>query len=216
LIGRTQAKFKLKNQQGDWEEYSFFFKKGKMTQKNLKSGNIREMRAPMGMIPPAQAMLPTGDMIFITVKPEHVGKDVIEVPNPRKKGEMIKVSLPKKVRAGQKIAIPIPGEGESVDDVAKRQQSHNNAMTTGSKVAVGAGVVAATGAGVVGGVILGDHLAGGTLAEDVADVAVDVADDAGDFALDAADAIGDFAEDVGDWLGDAGEDVGDWICSIFD
>merc|ERR1712166_1113542 len=121
-------------------------------------------------------------------------------------------AIPTKAKAGQRIAVPIPSAGETVHDVASRQLQHNDRMSNGAKAAVGLGIVATAGAGVVGGVILGDHLAGGVMTETIADVAVDI----GDFAVDAGDAIGDWAEDVGDWLGDAGEDAGDWVCSIFD
>jgi hypothetical protein len=67
----------------------------------------------------------------------------------------------------QKIAVPIPAPGEKVEDVAKRQEG----MSTGAKVATGLGITAAAGAAVVGGVILGDHLAGGALVADAADMA---------------------------------------------
>jgi len=119
--------------------------------------------------------------------------------------------FPKKAKKGAKIAVPIPGKDQGVEEVAKKQQG----MSTGSKVATGLGISVVAGAAVVGGVILGDHLAGGTLAQDVADMAVDGADAVADAAPDILEDAGDFAEDVGDWLGDAAEDVGEWICSVF-
>jgi hypothetical protein len=211
LIGRPNAKFSING-----ESYSFLFKNGHMTQMNAKSGKVRNLRPARGMIPPQKPMLPEGDMIVITVKKEHVGQEVILVNHPGKKGETLKVAIPKKARAGQKIAIPIPTEMESVEEVARKQAAHNKGMSTGAKAAVGTTVVAAAGAGVLGGVILGDHLAGGTLAEQIGEGAVDAGEAAGEFAVDAGEAIGDFAEDVGEWLGDAGEDAGEWICSLFD
>jgi len=216
LVGRSECKFELRNKDGKTDKYSFFFKSGTMSQKNIVTGKVRQLRAPWGMFPPKQAMLPKGDMIVITLTAEQAGKMMIEIQNPRRKDQSITVSIPAKARKGQKIAIPIPGEHEVVEDVAKKQAELNKGMSTGAKVAVGAGVTAAAGACVVGGVILGDHLAGGTLAEDVTDIAADVGEDIAEFAVDAGDAIGDFAEDVGDWLGDTGEDVGDWICSLVD
>merc|ERR1711957_786369 len=150
------------------------------------------------------------------------GKSTIQVTHPKTR-EQITVAIPTKAKAGQRIAVPIPSAGESIHDVASRQLQHTERMSNGAKGAVGLGIVATAGAGVVGGVILGDHLAGGVMTETIAGVAVDIGDfavDAGediaDFAVDAGDAIGDWAEDVGDWLGDAGEDAGDWVCSTFD
>jgi len=217
LVGRQGARFQVQTKRGT-EEYRFSFSKGRMLQKNVKTGNERQIRQPHGMFQPKEAVLPEGDFIVVVLTADEVGKEIVEVPNPRDKGQMIKVSIPKKARKGQKIAVPIPAAGEKLEDVAKRQAG----MTTGAKVATGLGISAAAGAAVLGGVILGDHLAGGTLLEqagdvaaDAGDVVVDVAGDVGDFAVDAADAVGDFAEDVGDWLGDAAEDVGDWICSVF-
>lgn len=206
----SECNFELRNKDGNRDKYSF--KRGTMSQKNIETRKIRQLRAPWGMFPPKQAMLPNGDMIVIALTAEQAGKKVIELQDPRRKDRSIKVSIPAKARKGQKIAIPIPGENELVEDVAKKQAELNKGMSTGAKVAVGAGITAAAGAGVVGGVILGDHLAGGTLTEDVADIAVEVGKDVAEFAVDAGEAIGDFAEDVGEWLGDTGEDVGDWIC----
>jgi hypothetical protein len=217
LVGRHAARFQVKTKSGT-EEYQFSFSKGRLAQKNVKTGNERQIRQPYGMFQPKEAVLPEGDFIVVALTADQVGKETIEVPNPRDKRQMIKVSVPKKARKGQKIAVPIPAAGEKLEDVAKRQEG----MSTGARVATGLGISAAAGAAVLGGVILGDHLAGGTLLEqagdvaaDAGDVAVDVAGDVGDFAVDAADAIGDFAEDVGDWFGDAAEDAGDWICSVF-
>merc|ERR1719198_564121 len=147
------------------------------------------------MFQPKEAVLPEGDFIVVALTADQAGKETIEIPNPRDKSQTITVSIPKKARKGQKIAVPIPAAGEKLEEVAKRQAG----MSTGAKVATGLGISAAAGAAVLGGVILGDHLAGGTLLEQ----AVDVAGDVGDFAVDAADAVGDFADDVGDWLGDA-------------
>jgi hypothetical protein len=217
LVGRQGARFQVKTKSG-MEEYEFSFSKGHMAQKNVKTGNGRQIRQPYGMFQPKEAVLPEGDFIVVVLTANQVGQEMIEVSNPRDKSQTIQVSIPKKARKGQKIAVPIPAAGEKLEDVAKRQEG----MTMGAKVATGLGISAVAGAAVLGGVVLGDHLAGGTLLEqavdvaaDAGDVAIDVAGDVGDFAVDAADTVGDFAEDVGDWLGDAGEDVGDWICSVF-
>jgi len=222
MIGHGRAKFTLKNKQGEWEPYSFIFKNGTMTQKNTKTSTVRSMRPPPGMVAPRDSMLPQCEMMFVTLDKKQAGKSTIQVTHPKTR-EQITVAIPTKAKAGQRIAVPIPSAGESIHDVASRQLQHTERMSNGAKGAVGLGIVATAGAGVVGGVILGDHLAGGVMTETIAGVAVDIGDfavDAGediaDFAVDAGEAIGDWAEDVGDWLGDAGEDAGDWVCSIFD
>jgi len=195
-----------------------------MTQKNLDTGKVRNMRAPQGMLAPPSSMLPECELMFVTLTKAHKGKKTISVTHPKTK-ESIEVAIPAKAKPGQRIAVPIPRENQTVADVAKAQEKHNRGLSAGAKAAIGVTAVAGAGAAVVGGVILGDHLAGGTLAEDIADGAVDVAEDIADFAVDAGeaiadwdgwDAIGDYAEDVGDWLGDAAEDAGDWVVSLFD
>merc|ERR1711934_923362 len=100
-------------------------------------------------------------------------------------------NVPAGARKGQKMAVPIPKKGETVESVCEKQQ----AMTTsGATTAKGLAIVGAVGAGVVGGALLGDHLAGGTMAVDGADwvegAAGDVADWVEDWAPDAADAAG--------------------------
>lgn len=236
MVGRKIAQFTLWNQGGDLEEYKFVFRRDHMLQTNVANGKERKMRAPWGMTPP-KAQLPEGDMIVITLRGDQVGKSTIEVRMPKGRGapETLTVAVPAKAKAGQKLAIPIPNRGESIDALARRQQDHNSKLSAGGKVAAIGKVTVAAGACVLGGVILGDHLAGGTLAQDVAEGVADAGEaigdaigaaaaDVGDWAEDAgvtdwvegaADDVGDFAEDVGDWLGDAGEDAGDWICSVF-
>merc|ERR1712146_309025 len=120
-----------------------------MTQKNVASGKIRQMRPPPGMSVPASPLLPEGDFVVLHLAEE--GHDTMEIKHPRKLGEKIIVSLPADAKKGQKIAVPIPARGESVEDVAKKQQG----MRLGRKIKVGLGVSAVAGAGVVAGVILG-------------------------------------------------------------
>merc|ERR1712046_416727 len=196
LIGRRNAKFSING-----ESYSFLFKNDSMTQMNQKTQKVRYMRPPQGMTAPRSPMLPVGDMIVITVKKEHVGQDFITVNHPGKKGETLKVALPKKARKGQKVAIPIPSGSETVEDVAKRQVKHNQGMSVRAKTAVGTTVIAAAGAGVLGGVILGGPLAGGSMAEDIGAAAVDAGEAVAEWAVDAGEDIGEFAEDVGEgWV----------------
>merc|ERR1711953_977614 len=126
-------------------------------------------------------------------------------------------------KVGAKMAIPIPRKGESVEEVQAKQKKHaeeqKGKWSTGGKVATTGAALAAVGAVGVGGVILGDHLAGGDMAETIGEAVVDVGEDVGealgDFGEDAVDWLGDAGEDAIDWLGDAGEDVGDFIMDLF-
>merc|ERR1719152_410674 len=166
---------------------------------------------------------------------------MVPVNDPNNPGQTIQVFVPAHAKPGAKMMVPIPAKGESVEDVQKKQKKHDEengtkgqAWSTGAKVATGGAALAAVG---VGGVLLGDHLAGGELAttigEEVADGAVEGADvvgewgegagadagewlegaaaDAGEWAEGAGEDIADFAVDAGDWLGDAGEDIGDFV-----
>merc|ERR1711862_489280 len=123
-------------------------------------------------------------------------------------------------------AVPVPEKGETPAQVAEKQKG----MSTGAKVAVGAGVAGLA----VGGVVLGDHLSDGAVtdwatgvaapavagaAADVGDWATGAAADVGDWSGDAFGDVGDLAgdafADVGDWLGDAAEDAGDFVFALF-
>jgi len=229
LIGQPSARFHLR---GNDYEYSF----KRMKQKNLKSNQERDIRPPQGLKRPPAPILPPGATVIITVQSGQAGK-TIEIDDPNNKGRKIAVNVPAGARPGQKMAVPVPEKGQSVEDVAKKQQG----WSTGAKTAAGLAAVGAVGVAAVGGALVGDHLAGGTMAADgaaaAADMATDAADavadwapgaadaagdwgegaldDAGDWGEGAIDDIGDFAEDAGDWLGDAGEDAGDWVMSLF-
>lgn len=221
LIGQPHVKFNLRGQ-----HYTYDFRK--MKQINLDTGRDREIRPPhAGPKPPKQPLLPTGPMVVLKVESNMPGT-MITVPDPNNPGSEINVFVPPNAKPGQKMAIPIPAKGESVQIVQERQKKHdeNSGWSTGGKVAVGGAALVGLGAVGVGGVILGDHLAGGDLAGDLAGLAVDVGEDLGDAVTDAVDVVGDwvpdaaedlgdFAEDAIDWLGDAGEDVGDFIMDLF-
>lgn len=155
-VGHRNAKFKLKTKSST-DEYSFLFGKNKMTQKNLSTGKIRMMRPPLAMPMPASPLLPEGDFVVIKLAESHVGQNTMNIKDPQRSGDMITVSLPADAKKGQKIAIPVPSKGESVADVARKQQG----MNLGRKIKIGLGVSAVAGAGVVGGVILYDYLDGG-------------------------------------------------------
>jgi hypothetical protein len=233
LIGQPSARFHLRG-----NDYEYNFKR--MKQKNLKSNAEREIRPPRGLKRPPAPLVPPGATVIVTVRAGQAGQQ-IEIPDPNNKGQMIKVNVPAGARPGQKMAVPVPEKGQSVEDVCKKQQG----WSTGAKTAAGLAAVGVVGAAAVGGALVGDHLAGGSMAADgaaaAADMATDVAtdaadaaadwapgaadaagdwaegaaDDAGDWGEGAIDDIGDFAEDAGDWLGDAAEDAGDWVMSLF-
>jgi len=234
LVGQKNCRFQLRGQS---YEYSF----QNMTQTNLGTKKVRDIRPPMNMPQPSAPLLPAGPMVVITVRKGQAGKE-IEIDDPNNRGRKIKVNVPPGAKAGQKMAVPVPEVGESVAAVAEKQQKHGAA----ARLALGVGGVAAVGALAVGGVVLGDHLTGGHLgvadaaegyAEDVADWAPGAAEDAGEWAAGAAEDAGEWAtgaaEDVADWAEGAGEwaegaledsvdwlegaadDVGDFVTSLF-
>jgi len=234
MTGQKNAKFHLRGQ-----SYEYNFKK--MIQKNQDTKKERQIRPPnKGPKPPKKPLLPTGPMIIITVGSGQPGT-MIEVTDPNNPGKKVQVFVPAHAKAGQKMAVPIPGKGEDVASVQAKQKKHDDDQglksspwSTGGKAAAGGVAIVGLAAVGVGGVILGDHLAGGEMAATVGEAAAGGFDDAGDWLADAAgdggadavDAAGDwlegagediadFAVDAGDWLGDAGEDIGDFVMDLF-
>jgi len=229
MLGHPNARFHLRGQ-----DYEYNFKS--MKQKNRGSGKQREIRPPLGFKPPKKPLLPQGPMTVITVRPGQAGTQV-EIPNPNNPGQTVKAYVPAHAKPGQKLAIPLPAKGESVDIVQQKQQKHDanigaktSSWSTGGKVAAGGAAVVGLAAVGVGGVILGDHLAGGDMAETIGEAIVDAGEAVGDGVTDAIDAVGDWApgafedvgdwavdavDDIGDWLGDAGEDIGDFVMDLF-
>lgn len=214
MMGQKNCKFKLRGQ-----TYEYNFKK--MLQKNKDTDKSRKIRPPyIGPRPPAKPLLPEGPTIIVVVKPGQAGT-MIEVPNPKCPGQNIPVFVPAHAKPGAKMAIPIPAEGESVETVQKKQEKHDadtgtktSGWSSGAKVAAGGAAVAGLAAVGVGGVILGDHLAGGDMADTIGSAAVDAADAVGDWAPGAADDAGDWiagaGEDAASWTADAAGDVADW------
>lgn len=218
LVGKPNCRFNLRGQQ---YEYDF----ARMAQLNQNTGKQREIRPPHAMKAPPKPLLPSGPMAVIKVQPGQAGK-MIQINDPNNPGQTLKVNVPKGAQAGQKMAVPVPEHGESLQDVQRKQKSHSAC----AKLLMGTATVAAVGTLAVGGVILGDHLSGGAVAEGVGDV---FGDGAGDAVADATawveGAVEDFpewiegvgediagaAEDAVDWLGDAAEDVGDFITDLF-
>jgi len=171
-------------------------------------------------------------MVVLTVKPGQAGQ-TIDLDDPNNPGTKIKVNVPKGAKVGQKMAVPVPDKGETVEAVQEKQKGHS----TTAKLAMGTAGVAAVGGTAVGAVILGDHLTGGAVGDAIGvDIGAAVADagtavegaaadaatavegaaaDVGDWAAGAGEDIGDVAVDAADWLGDAAEDAGDFIMSLF-
>lgn len=223
LVGQKNVRFQLRGQR---YEYDF----GKMHQKNLSTKKERSIRPPPGPRPPKHALLPTGPMTVVTVADGQQG-GVMAVPDPNNPGHTINVHVPARAKPGSKMAVPLPAKGEDIQAVQEKQRKHEEekkkkGWSTGAKVAGGGAALVGVGAIGVGGVILGDALTGGDMADTVAGIAVDAADAVADGVTDAADAaadwapaavdeLGDFAGDAVDWLGDAGEDIGDFIMDLF-
>jgi len=223
LVGHPNCKFHLRGQK---YEYNFT----SMKQKNLGTHKEREIRPPRGFKAPKMPLLPTGPMTVLTVRPGQPGT-TIEIKDPNNKNQTIQVNVPSGSKPGQKMAVPLPEPGSTVQEVQRKQKEHS----TGAKLAMGTAGIAAVGGIAVGGVILGDHLTGGTLgvseaAADVAESAVDwvegavedapaFVDAAVDWTEGAAEDAGEWiegaVEDAGDWLGDAAEDTGDFVMSLF-
>mmetsp|Transcript_53279 Transcript_53279/g.127094 ORF Transcript_53279/g.127094 Transcript_53279/m.127094 type:complete len:284 (+) Transcript_53279:65-916(+) len=216
LVGQPNCRFKLR---GSRYEYNF----KKMSQINLDTGKEREIRPPPGMKPPKDALLPAGPMIVINVQKGQPGT-CIHVDDPKNPGQKIQVAVPKNAKVGSKLAVPLPGEGETVQEVMKKQEG----MSAGGKVALaGAGLIG-VGAVAVGGIVLGDYLTGGDMgteemAADAGDAIVDAAEDVGEWAEGAGETIADAAEefadgagaDIVDWLADAGDTIGDVVMDLF-
>jgi len=237
LVGQPNARYQIRD-----NDYEYHFA-DKMIQINKKTGKQRKIRPPWKMFPPKEPLLPAGPMVVIAVPPG--GSGSIDIEDPNNPGKRITVALPPGAKPGAKIAVPIPGKGESVADVVDKQKKHGSQWSTGAKIAAGA---AGVGALAVGGIVLGEHLSGGAIsswadaelmpgveaagewatgaaeavgdwaggaAETIGEAAGDAGDWAGEAAGDVGDWAGDAAEDIGDWLGDAGGDVGDFIMDLF-
>merc|ERR1719456_841424 len=136
MTGQKNAKFELRGQ-----KYEYNFKK--MLQINKNSGKERKIRPPMGPKPPKKPLLPQGPMIIITVGTGQPGT-MVPVKDPNNPGQTIQVFVPAHAKPGQKMAVPIPGKGETVEEVQKKQKKHDEEQgtsaqkwTTGGKAAVG-------------------------------------------------------------------------------
>merc|ERR1719162_2169534 len=200
LVGHPRAKYQLRGQ-----DYEYSFKS--MKQINLGTGKERRIRPPRFMRPPRTPLLPPGSIVVVTV-PEGAAGGTMKINDPQNAGEKLEVFVPAGAKAGAKMAVPVPQKGETAADVRRRQEGYS----AGTVAAMGA---AAAGAGVVGGAILGDHLAEGEVGAAASDWAEGAHSDAADWAAGAAADVGawaeDAAEDASAWAEGAVEDAGEWV-----
>merc|ERR1719336_1321006 len=122
-----------------------------MQQKNKTSGKARDIRAPFKWKQPSKPITKAGPTFCITVPPGAPGT-TIQVPHPKKPGQMIAVNVPPTAKVGQSMLVPIPEgppaalpasevKGDYVP-VAHTEEKEKKKWSTGAKVAaVGAGAV---------------------------------------------------------------------------
>jgi len=198
MVGQPNVRFSLRK-----HHYEYDFKN--MTQKNMSTHKVREIRPPYGVQPPSSPLLAPGPMTVISVPPDLPAGSTITINDPNNPGQQVQVAVPPGAQPGAKIAVPLPNKGESVEDMKDRQKGHS----TGAKVAMGAAGVAAVGGLAVGGVILGDHLTGGHLGT------AGMVESTGDWVSGAAGDVADWtstaAGDAADWTSTAAGDAGDWV-----
>jgi len=234
LAGFPNAKYRLRGQQ-----YQADFKN--MSQKNVRTGRVREIRPPHKWNQPEKPIVESGPTMCIKVPPGSPGT-VIQIPHPKAKGQFISVTVPLRAKVGAAMLVPVPEVPDvpaapplSVPTPSRShipEPSAPPAMTlagaapaegkkgwrTGAKVAAGAAGVAAIGGLAVAGVVLGEHIAeegwDATMAE-LGDVATDAGEAIADAAEDVGSAVADAAEDAGEWIAGAAEDAGDFIMDLF-
>ena len=192
LAGFPHAKYKLRGQQ-----YQVDF--ASMSQKNMRSGKSREIRAPYKWKQPEKPIVEPGPTFCIKVPPGSPGT-CIHVPHPAKKGQFIAVNVPAKAKVGAAMLVPIPKDEDLPTPVpdaptpsgptpaaptpaapATEEEKKKGGWSTGAKVAAGTAGVVAVGGLAVAGAVLGEHIAeegwDATMAE------------LGDVAADAGEAI---------------------------
>jgi len=174
LVGQPIARFTIGGQQ---HEYNFTT----MSQKNLVNMKERDIRPPPGVRPPRKPLLPNGPIVVLKVGPGQGGQTIV-INDPNNPGKQVEVNVPRGIRPGQKMAVPVPEKGENVEDVQQRQKLLSPMGTAG---------VAAVSGLAVGGAILGAHLDRGEDADE--DLLGDSVVDAGDFIM-TIDTLCDTAE----------------------
>merc|ERR1719191_1020628 len=79
-----------------------------MTQKNVKSSKVREIRAPYKWAkPPSAPIVPSGPTFCVKVPPGSQGQ-TIQVPHPKAKGTFVAVNVPATAKDGQAMLVPLP------------------------------------------------------------------------------------------------------------
>lgn len=189
-------------------DYEYDFEK--CTQKNLGTGKERQIRPPDGMTQPESPLLPDGPMVVIAVQKGQAGK-TIEIAHPNEAGKKLEVNVPSGAKVGQKMAVPVPKKGETVEAVQGRQKGHSSKV----KVAKAAAIIGVIGGAAVGGVLLADHLMGTDHSGTATSAATDAGETVADTAVDTTETVTEAAQDVIDWVGDAADDVGDFITNLF-
>lgn len=192
LAGFPHAKYKLRGQ-----AYQVDF--ASMSQKNMRTGKSREIRAPYKWKQPEKPIVEAGPTFCIKVPPGSPGT-CIHVPHPAKKGQFIAVNVPAKAKVGAAMLVPIPKDSDLPTPVpdaptpsgptpaaptpaapATEEEKKKGGWSTGAKVAAGTAGVVAVGGLAVAGAVLGEHIAeegwDATMAE------------LGDVAADAGEAI---------------------------
>jgi len=233
LAGFPHAKYKLRGQ-----SYEVDFKS--MTQKNMRTGKSRDIRAPYKWKQPEKPIVEAGPTFCIKVPPGSPGT-CIHVPHPAKKGQFIAVNVPAKAKVGAAMLVPIPKDEDlpvAVPDAPtpagptpaapsgpdapatteEEKEKKKGGWSTGAKVAAGTAGVVAVGGLAVAGAVLGEHIAeegwDATMAE-LGDVAADAGEAIAGAAEDVGEAIAGAAEDAGEWIAGAAEDAGDFIMDLF-
>lgn len=229
LAGFPHAKYKLRGQ-----AYQVDF--ASMSQKNMRTGKSREIRAPYKWKQPEKPIVEAGPTFCIKVPPGSPGT-CIHVPHPAKKGQFIAVNVPAKAKVGAAMLVPIPKDEDLPTPVpdaptpsgptpaaptpaapATEEEKKKGGWSTGAKVAAGTAGVVAVGGLAVAGAVLGEHIAeegwDATMAE-LGDVAADAGEAISGAAEDVGEAVAGAAEDAGEWIAGAAEDAGDFIMDLF-
>jgi len=211
LAGFPNAKYKLRGQQ-----YEVDFARG--SQKNMKTGKAREIRAPFKWKQPEKPIVAAGPTFCIKVPPGSPGT-TIQVPHPKDKSQYIAVNVPASAKVGAAMLVPVPDITKGSSAVAAPAAPvEKKGWSTGAKVAAGGAGLIAVGGLAVGGAVLGEHIAeegwDATMA-DLGDVAADAGEAISGAAEDAGEAIAGAAEDAGEWIAGAAEDAGDFIMDLF-
>jgi len=214
LAGFPNAKYTMRG-------HSYHVDFGRMTQKNLKSGNTREIRPPYTWKAPAAPIVKPGATFVVKVPPGGPGS-IIQVPHPNLKGQMVAVNVPATAKVGQAMLVPMPtgapapvtvvepSAAEAAALVAEKDEGEKakkkKDWSTGAKVAG----VAAVGGVAVAGAVLGEHIASEGWDETMADLG-EMSKEAGESLAPATDLV----EDAGAWVGDAGCEVADFVMDLF-